>query len=211
MRRRQNGLLTITPKIRDWSCSKGPAAPQRPSALPMQRRIPPRRRGSSRSKAAGRRRSSSCLKAAGHFWSGFTLRLSHSRRDDLSLPPISGRAPMKLFSVPLSCSCATLLLAMRTIVLVFSLIALTAPCQAAQKPKAKAQDASSMEKRCRGLVGREVTEGTGQDSHVVNRLPNLTPRSASNFDPLERRVRAVALAPSELVGVAETARARVVW
>ena len=35
------------------------------------------------------------------------------------------------------------------------------------------------------------------------------PRSASNFDPLERRVRAVALAPSELVGVAETARARV--
>jgi hypothetical protein len=35
-------------------------------------------------------------------------------------------------------------------------------------------------------------------------------QTASNFDPLERRVRAVALAPSELVGVAETARARVV-
>jgi len=35
------------------------------------------------------------------------------------------------------------------------------------------------------------------------------PRSASNFDPFERRVRAVALAPSELVGVAETGRARV--
>ena len=35
------------------------------------------------------------------------------------------------------------------------------------------------------------------------------PRSASNFDPLDRCVRAVALAPSELVGVAETARARV--
>src|SRR6266849_1447354 len=35
---------------------------------------------------------------------------------------------------------------------------------------------------------------------------NFDPRSASNFDPLERRVRAVALAPSELVGVAETAR-----
>jgi transposase len=35
------------------------------------------------------------------------------------------------------------------------------------------------------------------------------PPSASNFDPLERRVRAVALALSELVGVAETARARV--
>ena len=36
------------------------------------------------------------------------------------------------------------------------------------------------------------------------------PRSAFKFDPLERRVWAVALAPSELVGVAETARARVV-
>jgi CHASE2 domain-containing sensor protein len=36
------------------------------------------------------------------------------------------------------------------------------------------------------------------------------PRSASNFDPLERRVLAIALTPSELVGVAETARARVV-
>ena len=35
------------------------------------------------------------------------------------------------------------------------------------------------------------------------------PVSASNFDPLWRRVLAVALAPSELVGVAETARARV--
>ena len=34
------------------------------------------------------------------------------------------------------------------------------------------------------------------------------PRSASKRDPLERRVLAVALAPSELVGVAETARAR---
>jgi len=36
------------------------------------------------------------------------------------------------------------------------------------------------------------------------------PISASNFDPFERRGRVVALAPSELVGVAETARARVV-
>jgi ATPase subunit of ABC transporter with duplicated ATPase domains len=34
------------------------------------------------------------------------------------------------------------------------------------------------------------------------------PASASNFDPLGRRVLAVALAPSELVGVAETVRAR---
>jgi hypothetical protein len=34
------------------------------------------------------------------------------------------------------------------------------------------------------------------------------PASASNFDPLGRRVLAVALAPSELAGVAETVRAR---
>jgi hypothetical protein len=36
------------------------------------------------------------------------------------------------------------------------------------------------------------------------------PVSASNFDPLERRVLTVALASSELAGVAETRRARVV-
>ena len=34
------------------------------------------------------------------------------------------------------------------------------------------------------------------------------PRSASNFDPLGRRVLGLALAPSELVGVAEPVRAR---
>src|SRR5260370_42598463 len=45
--------------------------------------------------------------------------------------------------------------------------------------------------------------------HACQSASNFDPRSASNFDPLERRVRAVALAPSELVGVAETARARV--
>src|SRR5258707_8862020 len=44
---------------------------------------------------------------------------------------------------------------------------------------------------------------------ICQSASNFDPRSASNFDPLERRVRAVALAPSELVGVAETARARV--
>src|ERR1035437_9529413 len=36
------------------------------------------------------------------------------------------------------------------------------------------------------------------------------PLSASKRDPFERRVRPVALAPSELAGVAETVRARVV-
>jgi hypothetical protein len=35
------------------------------------------------------------------------------------------------------------------------------------------------------------------------------PVSASNFDPFERRVLAVALASSELAGIAETWRARV--
>jgi len=39
---------------------------------------------------------------------------------------------------------------------------------------------------------------------------NFDPASASNFDPLQARVLMVALAPSELAGVAETARARVV-
>src|SRR5579885_2064180 len=36
------------------------------------------------------------------------------------------------------------------------------------------------------------------------------PLSASKKDPFDRRARAVAIAPSELVGVAETARARLV-
>ena len=36
------------------------------------------------------------------------------------------------------------------------------------------------------------------------------PVSASNFDPFDRRVLAVALASSELAGIAETWRARVV-
>ena len=45
---------------------------------------------------------------------------------------------------------------------------------------------------------------------VCQSAPERDPRSASKRDPFERRVLAVALAPSELVGVAETARARVV-
>jgi hypothetical protein len=45
---------------------------------------------------------------------------------------------------------------------------------------------------------------------VCQSASKFDPRSAANFDPLVRRVLAVALAPSELVGVAETARARVV-
>jgi hypothetical protein len=47
---------------------------------------------------------------------------------------------------------------MRMIFLVFSLIALTAPSYAAQK--------TSMEKKCHEMVGKEVREGTGENSHV---------------------------------------------
>jgi len=47
---------------------------------------------------------------------------------------------------------------MRTILLVFSLIALAAPSYAAQR--------SSLEKECRALVGREEPEGTDGKSHM---------------------------------------------
>jgi len=46
---------------------------------------------------------------------------------------------------------------MRTILLVFSLIALAAPSYAAQR--------SSLEKECRALVGREQPEATDGRSH----------------------------------------------
>src|SRR5215210_7239203 len=58
---------------------------------------------------------------------------------------------------------------------------------------------------------RALEERVGLRLLTCQAASKFDPRSASNFDPLERRVRAVALAPSELVGVAETARARVVW
>jgi len=45
-------------------------------------------------------------------------------------------------------------------------------------------------------------------SHFCQSAFKFDPVSASNFDPFGRRVLAVALAPSELVGVAETVRAR---
>ena len=59
-------------------------------------------------------------------------------------------------------------------------------------------------------VGHFVVRATGEriDS-ACQSAPKFDPLSASNFDPLERRVRTVALAPSELAGVAETGRARV--
>jgi hypothetical protein len=54
-----------------------------------------------------------------------------------------------------------------------------------------------------------VTANTST-TNTCQSAPKFDPRSAFNFDLLERRVRTVALAPSELVRVAETARARVV-
>jgi hypothetical protein len=63
------------------------------------------------------------------------------------------------------------------------------------------------------LVRKRVPVNEGELAEAVAECQSASkfdPRSASNFDPLERRVRAVALAPSELVGVAETARARIV-
>jgi hypothetical protein len=48
------------------------------------------------------------------------------------------------------------------------------------------------------------------DHPVCRSAFKFDPVSASNFDPFERQVFTVALAPSELVGVAETVRARAV-
>src|SRR5260370_28134946 len=72
--------------------------------------------------------------------------------------------------------------------------------------------------KAQGQTLREISRLLKLSRNAVRRIlrerecqsaSNFDPRSASNFDPLERRVRAVALAPSELVGGAETARARV--
>ena len=53
-----------------------------------------------------------------------------------------------------------------------------------------------------------IRDETGGVGGVCQSAFKLDPGSASNFDPFGRRVLAVALAPSELVGVAETVRAR---
>ena len=60
---------------------------------------------------------------------------------------------------------------MRTIVLLFSLIALAAPSHAAPKAKAK-EDGGSVEQKCREMVGKEVGEGevrSGINRHQVQR------------------------------------------
>src|SRR3954471_23323412 len=48
------------------------------------------------------------------------------------------------------------------------------------------------------------------NEHICQSAFKFDPVSASNFDPFERRVLTVALASSELAGVAETRRARAV-
>jgi hypothetical protein len=58
----------------------------------------------------------------------------------------------------------------------------------------------------------KVLVGTGEKSlwdGTCQSAFKFDPGSASNFDPFERRVLTVALASSELAGVAETWRARV--
>ena len=60
---------------------------------------------------------------------------------------------------------------MRTIVLVFALVALAAPSQAAQKTKAR-DNGASLEQTCRELAGQEVGEGemrSGINRHIVQR------------------------------------------
>src|SRR5467141_4025101 len=69
-----------------------------------------------------------------------------------------------------------------------------------------------------GALGRSCharsKSGDRADMHVAvvdcQSALDWDPLSASKRDPFERRVRPVALAPSELAGVAETVRARVV-
>jgi hypothetical protein len=52
----------------------------------------------------------------------------------------------------------------RTIVLVFSLIALATPSQAAQKTQAR-DNGASLEQKCHELVGKEEREGEGR-AHI---------------------------------------------
>jgi hypothetical protein len=58
-------------------------------------------------------------------------------------------------------------------------------------------------------AGLALVKHDKSDPEACQSAFKFDPVSASNFDPFERRVLAVALAPSELVGVAETVRARV--
>ena len=89
-----------------------------------------------------------------------------------------------------------------------------------QLDKALAAAVTIKDKRAQASVliefASRLNEGQLRKAFAMARAINdcqsaskFDPRSASNFDPLVRRVLAAALAPSKLVGVAETARARV--
>ena len=86
------------------------------------------------------------------------------------------------------------------------------PAIVAEKPTNKTERsvAEPVERRAgaKGNAHQQITD------RALNRAcqsaADRDPVSASKRDPLWRRVRTVALAPSELVGVAETVRARVV-
>ena len=93
-----------------------------------------------------------------------------------------------------------------------------------RRPQLKAALAAAKKLRCNVAVAK--LDRLSRDVHFISglmahRVPfvvaelgacqsafKFDPASASNFDPFGRRVLAVALAPSELVGVAETVRAR---
>jgi hypothetical protein len=67
-------------------------------------------------------------------------------------------------------------------------------------------------KKCRQSRDRDrivVKEREPFKRAILSIGVQIDPVSASNFDPFERRVLAVALASSELAGIAETWRARV--
>ena len=71
----------------------------------------------------------------------------------------------------------------------------------------RAAEAADYIRVSRSTLAKWRTRGEGPAWHHCGcqSAPNFDPVSASNFDPLERRVLTVALAPSELVGVAKTA------
>jgi len=63
--------------------------------------------------------------------------------------------------------------------------------------------------RPRPAARAAVRHNAGGNANGCQSAPKFDPVSASNFAPFERRVLTVALASSELAGVAETGRARV--
>ena len=77
---------------------------------------------------------------------------------------------------------------MRTIVLVLSLVALAVPSHAAPRSKTKVDDAASTEKKCHEMVGKEVREGTGENSRVGQlQVPQRWDLGVVLFEPVQQR------------------------